>query len=144
METTPQPIPAILDPEKAIDQFRQAILPLIEPGQEENWDGVKLKRKELAILQAGLQLVGHIIAILIYRVVLSQSVQMAANVRVTGQAGLHYTSEGYREVAITLIGGVEVRVSTLYKLARKPRKGKGRKKSKGNGERARGRASIPC
>ncbi len=143
-ETTTQPTPAILDLEKAIDQFRQDVLPLIDPTQEENWDGVKLKSKELAILQAGLRLVGHCIALLIYQLVLTQSVQMAANLRVTGKAGCHYTSEGYKEVLITLLGGVEVRVPTLYKLARKARKGRGRKKNEENGARAKDRASIRC
>ena len=113
-EAPPQTTPAILDLEKAIDEFRQDVLPLIDPTQEENWAGVKLKNKEEAILQAGLRLVGHCIAILIYQLVLSQSVQMAASLRATGKVGLHYTSEGFREVAITLIGGVEVRVPTLY------------------------------
>jgi hypothetical protein len=143
-EAPPQPTSAILDLEKAIDEFRQDVLPLIDPEQEENWDGVKLKSKERAILQAGLRLVGHCIAILIYQLVLSQSVQMAANLRATGKAGLHYTSEGYKEVTITLIGGVEVRVPTLYKLARKARKGRGRKKSVENGARVKDRASIRC
>ena len=143
-EATTQPTPAILDLEKAIDEFRQEVLLLIDPTPEENWDGVKLKSKEVAILQAGLRLVGHCIAILLYRLVLTQSVQMAANLRVTGKAGLHYTSEGYKEVPITLIGGVEVRVPTLYKLARKARKGRGRKKNVANGVRVKARASIRC
>jgi len=143
-EATTQPTPAILDLEKAIDEFRQEVLLLIDPTPEENWDGVKLKSKEVAILQAGLRLVGHCIAILLYRLVLTQSVQMAANLRVTGKAGLHYTSEGYKEVPITLIGGVEVRVPTLYKLARKARKGRGRKKSVENGVRVKDKASIRC
>jgi len=138
----PQQTAAILDLEKAIDEFRQDVLPLTDPAQEENWDGVKLKSKEAAILQAGLRLVGHCIAILIYQLVLNQSVQMAASLRSVGKAGLHYTSEGYKEVAITLIGGVEVRVPTLYKLVRKGRKGRGRKKSVENGGRVKGRASI--
>ncbi len=133
---------AILDLEKAIDEFRQDVLPLIDPTQEKDWDGVKLKSREAAILQAGLRLVGHCIAILIYQLALSLSVQMTANLRATGKAGLHYTSEGYKEVAITLIGGVEVRVPTLYKLARKGRKGRGRKKNVENGGRVKGRASI--
>jgi len=143
-EATPQPTPAILDLEKAIDEFRQTVLPLIDPTQEKDWDGVKLKSKEAAILQAGLRLVGHCIAILIYQLALTLSVQMSANLRATGKAGLHYTSEGYKEVPITLIGGVVVRVLTQYKLARKARKGQGRKKSVENGVRVKGRASIRC
>jgi hypothetical protein len=143
-EATTQPTPAILDLEKAIDEFRQAVFPLIDPKPEENWDGVKLKSKELAILQAGLRLVGHCIALLIYQLVLTQSVQLAAHLRSPGKAGLHYTSEGFKEVPITLLGGVEVRVPTLYKLARQARKGRGRKKSVVNGVRVKGRASIRC
>ena len=143
-EATTQARPAILDLEKAIDEFRQEVLVLTDPGPEKNWDGVKLKSKEAAILQAGLRLVGHCLALLIYQLVLSQSVQMAAKLRVTGKAGLHYTSEGYKEVPLTLIGGVEVRVPTLYKLARKARKGRGRKKNVANEARAKDRASIRC
>jgi hypothetical protein len=143
-EAPPQPTPAILDLEKAIDEFRQAVQPLIDPEPETNWDGVKLKGREQDILRAGLRLVGHCIAILIYQLVLSQSVQLAANLRATGKTGLHYTSEGFKEVPITLIGGVEVRVPTLYKLARKARKGRGRKKNVENGVRVKDRASIRC
>ncbi len=143
MEATTQPTPAILDLEKVIDEFRQTVQPLIEPIQEKDWDGVKLKSKETAILQAGLRLVGHCIAILIYQLVLSQSVQMTASMRATGQGGLHYISEGYREVAITLIGGVEVRVPTLYKLARKARKGRGRKKKRGKRGKSKGQGFYP-
>lgn len=143
-EATPQATPAILDLEKAIDEFRQTVHLLIEPTQEKDWDGVKLKSKEDAILQAGLRLVGHCIAILIYQLVLSQSVQMAASLRATGKVGVHYISEGCREVAITLIGGVEVRVPTLYKLARKARKGRGRKKNEEKGVRVKDKASIRC
>jgi hypothetical protein len=145
LEARPQPTPAILDLEKAIDEFRQDVLSLIDPSPEENWDGVKLKSKEQAILQAGLRLVGHCLAILIYQLVLSQSVHMAANLRATGKIGLHYTSEGFKEMSITLIGGVEVRIPTLYKLARKARKGRGRKKKNvENGVRVKDRASIRC
>ncbi len=143
LEAPTQPIPAILDLEQAIDELRQTIQPLIDPSQEKSWDGVQLKRKEAAILQACLQLAGHCIAILIYQLVLSQSVQMSANVRATGKAGLHYTSEGFKEVTISLIGGVEVRVPTRYKLARKARKGQGRKKKRGKRGKKNGQGFYP-
>jgi hypothetical protein len=134
---------ALLDLEQAIDKFRQEVAPLIDPRAEENWDGVKLKSKEQAILQAGLRLVGHCLALLIYQLVLSQSVQRAAHHRASGQADLHYTSEGYKEVSITLMGGVEVRVPTLYKLARKARKGQGRKKKRGKRGKSQGQGFYP-
>jgi hypothetical protein len=143
-EASTQPTPALLNLEKALDEFRQAIVPLLDPKSEKDWDGVKLKSKEQAILQAGLRLVGHCIALLIYRLVLTQNVQLAAHLRSPGQAGLHYTSAGFKEVPLTLIGGVEVRVPTLYKLARKTRKGSGRKKNGANEARVTGRASIRC
>jgi len=134
---------AILDLEEAIDEFRQAVLLLIDPTQEESWDGVKLKSKEEAIVRIGLRLIGHCIAILIYQLVLNQSVQQAANLRATGKAAYEYSREGFREVAITLIGGVELRVLTLYKRARKPKKGRGRKKKRGKRGKSRGQGFYP-
>ncbi len=140
---TTQPIPAILDFEKALDEFRQTVQPLLDPAQEKQWDGVKLKGKEQAILQAGLRLVGHCIAILIYQLVLSQSVQMAAQLRATGKAGFNYTNQLIKEVPINLIGGDQVRVPTLYKLARKPRGKAGRKRKRGKRGKSQGQGFYP-
>lgn len=120
METATQPISASLDLEQAIDQFRKTVEPLLEPTQEENCDGTKLKAKEEAILQAGLQLVGQCIALLIYRLVVTESVKLAANLRAQGIAGLNYINQAFKEVTLTLIGGVQVRVPALYKLSRHP------------------------
>ena len=110
MQATVEPTPAILNLDQAIERFRETVSPLIDPEQEENWEGVKLKEKEMAILQAGLELVGHCIAILIYHLSLTASVKLAANVRAHGKAGLNYGNQAIKEVPITLIGGVEVRV----------------------------------
>ena len=57
MSTTAEPTSAILDLDQALENFRETVNPLLNPSQEENWDGVKLKKKELAILMAGLRLV---------------------------------------------------------------------------------------
>lgn len=141
--TETEPIPAVLDFEDAIDEFRQTVQPLLDPDQEENWDGVKLKDKELAILQAGLRLVGHCIAILIYQLVLSRSIQMAAQLRATGKAGLNYTNQAIKEVTISLIGGVELQVPTLYRLARKPRGKAGRKRKRGKRGKSKGQGFYP-
>ncbi len=108
MQTTVEPIPAILNLDQAIEKFRETVNPLIDPAQEENWDGVKLKEKEMAILQAGLELVGHCIAILIYHLSLTASVKLAANVRAHGKAGFNYVNQTIKEVPITVIGGVQV------------------------------------
>ena len=144
MQTTVEPIPAILNLDQAIEKFRETVIPLIEPAQEENWDGVKLKEKEMAILQAGLELVGHCIAILIYHLSLTESVKLAANVRAHGKAGFNYINQAIKEVPITLIGGVEVRVKTLYKLSRKRRKGRGRKKKRGKRGKSQGQGYYPA
>jgi hypothetical protein len=139
-----QPLQALLDLEQALDEFRQTVKPLLDPRQEEQWDGVKLKEKELAILQAGLRLVGHCIAILISQLVLTESVKLAAQARVTGKAGFTYVNQAFKEVTVTLLGGVQVRVKTLYKLTRQPRKaGQGRKRKRGKRGRSGGQGFYP-
>lgn len=141
--TTSEPIPAILDLEQAIDEFRATVTPLLDPAQEEHWDGAKLKAKEEAILLAGLRLVGHCIALLIYQLVLTESVKVAANVRAQGVAGLNYVNQAFKEVTITLIGGVQVRVPALYKLSRQRKKGRGRKRKRGKRGPSRGQGFYP-
>ena len=131
IETTSEPIPAILDLELAIEEFRATVTPLLDPAQEENWDGTQLKAQEQAILLAGLRWVGHCIALLIYQLVLTESVKVAANVRAPGVAGLHYVNQAFKEVTITLIGGVQVRVPALYKLSRKSKQGRGGSQGQG-------------
>ena len=143
MRTTAEPIPAILDLDQAIEDFRKTVTPLLDPAQEENWDGIKLKEKELAILRAGLRLVGHCIAILIYQLCLVESVRLAASARVRGKAGLHYVRQAFKEVPITLIGGVQVRVKTLYRLSRKCTKRRGRKKKRGKRGKSQGQGYYP-
>lgn len=143
MSTTAEPTSAILDLDQALENFRETVNPLLNPSQEENWDGVKLKKKELAILMAGLRLVGHCIAILIYHLSLAESVKLAASVRARGKMGLNYTREGFREVPITLIGGVQVRIKTLYKLARNRKKRPGRKRKRGKRGKSQGQGFYP-
>lgn len=123
--------------------FQAKVQPLLDPTQEEEWNGVKLKQKEWSILQAGLVLVGHCIAILLYRLMLSQGVQAAAKERAQGKPGLTYTNQQFKEVPVTLIGGVVVRVLTRYKLVRKSRKSSGRKRKKGKRGKSNGQGYYP-
>jgi len=143
MSTIAEPAPAILDLELALESFRDKVAPLLSPSQEEDWDGVKLKKTELTILTAGLRLVGHCIAILIYRLCSAKSVKMAARARATGKAGLDYTREGFRDVTITLIGNVKVQVRTVYKLARNRKRRPGRKRQRGKRGKSRGQGFYP-
>ncbi len=98
MQTTAEPIPAILNLNQAIQKFREMVTPLIDSAQEESWDGVKLKEREWAILWAGLELVGHCVAILIYHLSLTESVKLAADVRVRGKAGFNCVNQAIKEV----------------------------------------------
>ena len=134
LEAITESVPAILDLEEALDDFRATITPLLNPGQDEPWDGIKLKEREQAILLAGLRLVGHCIAQLIATLVLTESVRMAASLRAKGRAGFRYTKQGFREVPITLIGGVRVRVMVIYELARDRKKKRGRKRKRGKSQ----------
>jgi hypothetical protein len=142
-ESTPQPVSAVLNLDQAMDEFRQTVCPLMEPGQESEWDGSKVKKKEFAILQAALRLAGECIAIFIYQLVLTESVKLAAQARVRGQAGIAYTHQAFKEVGITVIGGVQVRVKTLYKLARQRKAGRGRKRKQGKRGRSHGQGFYP-
>jgi hypothetical protein len=134
---------AILNLEQAVEQFSQEVRPLLDPTSEENWNGEKLRARELAIRKEGLRLVGHCIAILIYQLALNASVQLAANLAATGLAALSYTSQGMRPVTITLIGGVEVTIPAVYKLARKKRGGRGRKRKRGKLGHSNGQGFYP-
>jgi len=134
LTTTAEPTPAILDLEQAIDDFRATVTPLLDPTPAEQWDGVKLKEQERAILLAGLRLVGHWIAILISTLVLTESVKVAASLRAKGMSGMRYVSQGFREVPITLIGGVQVRVNVVYQLARNRQRKRGRKRKRGQSQ----------
>ena len=143
MQTTAEPIPAILNLNQAIQKFREMVTPLIDSAQEESWDGVKLKEREWAILWAGLELVGHCVAILIYHLSLTESVKLAADVRVRGKAGFNCVNQAIKEVPITLIGGVQVRVKTLYKLSRNRKKQRGRKRKRGKRGKSHGQGFYP-
>ena len=140
---TEQKTEAILNLEEAVEKFVKEVHPLLDPTSEENWNGEKLKSRELSILQAGLHLVGHCIAILIYQLALNQSVQLSANLTATGLAGLSYASQGMKLVTITLIGGIEVTIPAIYKLVRKTRFGRGRKRKRGKRGKSKGQGFYP-
>jgi len=112
IDVNPEPTPAKLDLDQALDDFRQKVKPLLDPIGQDKWDGTKLKEREGEILLAGLVLVGHCIAILISQLVLTESVKQAAKLRAVGVAGMNYTNDSFRWVTITLIGGVQVKVRT--------------------------------
>ncbi len=143
MSTPKTEIPAILDLQTAMLDFQAKVEPLLDPTQEEEWDGMKLNQQEWSILQGGLVLVGHCIAILLHRLTLSQGVQAAAQERAQGKPSLKYTNQQFKEVPVKLIGGVTVRVLTRYKLARKPRKSVGRKRKKGKRGKSNGQGYYP-
>ncbi len=143
MGTATQPNPSILDLDQAIAHFRKMVTPLLDPSREENWDGAKLKATEWAILQAGMQLVGHCIAILITQLVLAESVKLATSLRAQGVSSLNYVNQAFKKVTITLIGGVQVQVTVLYKLSRNRQRGRGRKRKRGKRGKSRGQGFYP-
>jgi len=143
MSTPKTEIPAILDLQTIMLDFQAKVQPLLDPAQEEEWDGMKLKQKEASILQVGLMLAGHCMAILLHRLTLSQSVQAAAEERAKGKPNITYTNQQFKEVPVTLIGGITVRLLTRYKLARKSRKSVGRKRKKGGRGKSNGQGYYP-
>ena len=61
MRTT---IPAVLDLDKALKSFREAVVSVMEIGEVSHWDGNELRQREQQIRQASLVLAGQCIALL--------------------------------------------------------------------------------
>ncbi len=80
---------------------------------------------------------------LISQLSLTESVKAAANLRARGHAGLGYVNQAFKEVSLTLIGGVEVRFQTLYKLARTRTRRRGRTRKRGKRGKSRGQGFYP-
>lgn len=97
----------------------------------------------MAILQLGLELIGHCIAILFNNLSTSERVKQSARVRALGKAGFHYTNQATKEVPVTLIGGVVVKIEALYRLARKRRNSSGRKRKRGRRGKSEGQGYYP-
>lgn len=97
----PTSVPAILELEQALNDFRQRVEPLLLPEQEEEWDGTYLLAREKAIWLLGLRLVGHCIAILIFNLFTTNKVRQQATLRARGQKNWRYMSQGFFEVPIT-------------------------------------------
>jgi len=70
-------------------------------------------------------------------------VQLVAQLRATGKAGLTYVNQGMKRVPMTLIGGVHVHITTMYTLARPRTKRCGRKRKRGKRGKSQGQGFYP-
>jgi len=136
-------IPALLNLDAALEEFRSTVNPLLEVGEKSDWDGPQLLAREQAILRAALILAGQCTALLLTRLVSSLQVQQTA--RECTQSLRQPTSAGHgnRRVNVTVIGGVSVPLLVEYVVARKPRKSRGRKRKPGRRVAARQQGFYP-
>ncbi len=128
---TGQTIPAVLDLDVALEEFRSIVISLLEVGEETDWDGPKLLSRERGIVQAALVLAGQCIALLLTCLVSCSQVRQTAWERTQSLRQPTSVGHGRRWVNVTVIGGVSVPLLVEYIVARKSRKSKGRKRKRG-------------
>jgi len=135
--------PALLDLEAALTAFRETVEPLLTGTADKDWDGPQLLARERAILQAGFVLVGQCIALLLFHLVSWPEVQQTARQRTQHLRQPGSTGHGKRTVNVLLHGGVVVPLPVDYIVARKPRPHPGRKRKRGQRDRAQNRGFYP-
>lgn len=124
-------IPAILDLEKAIETFRNAISPLLQLDKVSNWDGKTLHEREQAMRQSALELAGQCNALLLKALSEDQTALNTANQRTRESWGFGSQCQGKRIVKVQTVGNVQVSLNVNYVLNRsRPQKSIKQQRSK--------------
>jgi hypothetical protein len=110
---------ALLDFDQALQAFRTSVVPLLEIGDTQAWDGRTLKAREAQIVWAALVLAGQCIALLLHR--LANSVEAHAMAIQRTQRMRHDGSQGHgqRTVTVLTIGNVAMRLKVPYVVTRR-------------------------
>lgn len=114
-------IAAILDLDKAIATFKETIQVLLGWGELSEWDGQRFKQQEEQMRQAGLELAGQCITLLLYQLSQAREAQQEANRRTQSSRGFGSYSQGRKRVKVMTVGNVEVKLTTVYVLNRQSR-----------------------
>lgn len=72
---------ALLDFDQALQAFRTRVVPLLEIGAAQTWDGCQFKAREAQIVWAALVLAGQCIALLLHRLACSTEAHATATQR---------------------------------------------------------------
>jgi hypothetical protein len=120
---------ALLDFDQALQSFRTSVVPLLEIGEAQTWDGSKFKAREAQIVWAALVLAGQCIALLLHRLACSAEAQATASQRTQGLRRVGSQGHGQRTVTVLTIGNVAVRLKVAYVVTRR------RKRARRKGQR---------
>jgi hypothetical protein len=122
---------ALLDFDQAFDTFRASVVPLLEIGDAQMWDGSKFKTREAQIVWAALVLAGQCIALLLHRLACSAEAHATATRRTHGMRRNGSQGHGRRTVTVLTIGNVAVRFKVPYVVTRRSSKRARRKGQRG-------------
>ena len=117
---------------KSLQDFQQAIAPLLELGKVEQWDGRTLLKREEKIREAALILGGKCIAIVLKKLSYCHEVQLRAINQTQGWWRKKTGKNGSKKCQILTIGNVIVNLKLPYVVERKTRSYY-QKKPKGQG-----------
>jgi len=113
---------ALLDFDQALQAFRVRVVPLLEIGAAQTWDGGQFKAREAQIVWAALVLAGQCIAVLLHRLTCSAEAQTAATQRTQRLRREGSQGHGRRPVTVLTIGNVAVRLQIPYIVTRRQSK----------------------
>lgn len=128
MRTT---IPAVLDLDKALKSFREAVVSVMEIGEVSHWDGNELRQREQQIRQASLVLAGQCIALLIHTLAHHCQAHQEAAKRTQGMRDSGAQGMGRQPIGVMTIGNVLLRLRLPYLKGPSQKKRKRRR----NGQR---------
>lgn len=125
---------ALLDLDQALQAFRASVVPLLDVGEVNAWDGRQFKAREGHIVWAALVLAGQCIALLLHRLDGLAEAHATAAQRTQGRRSDRSQGQGWRTVTVLTIGNVAVRLKVPYVVT-----GRRSQRAKRRGQRGGGR-----
>ena len=110
---------ALLDFDQALQAFRSSVVPLLEVGEAQTWDGCTFKAREGQIVWAALVLAGQCTALLLHHLACSAEAHATAAQRTQGRRRDGSQGHGQRTVTVVTIGNVAVRLQVPYVVTRR-------------------------
>lgn len=119
---------ATLDLNKSLEEFKENVTKILELTDIENWDGVKIKKKEEEIRNIALILAGQCIAILLYNLSDNAVAINTANKKTQVWWRAKTKNHGYKKRQILTIGNVELNIKLPYVVERNNKNNKTNKR----------------
>jgi hypothetical protein len=116
-----QNIPACLDLNKSLENFKAKIGSALELKDLTSWSGRNIKERESVIRNAALVLAGESIALLLYSLAKSEQVQEKAISETQGWWNIKTRRHGKCRRQVTTMGNVVVALDLPYVVERRPK-----------------------